>query len=343
MQRRHNLTHCTLVGIVVLGLIPLIVVVDAQPQIAFVSERDGNPEIYVMDVDGKNQRRLTNNSDGDTSPSWSPDGNRIAFASDRDGHVDAMHGLPTYEIYVMNPNGDNPQNLTNSPHYDMSPSWSPDGKRIAFASNRFSFDGEKHFLSFDICVMDNDGKNLQRLTENRQDDRDPSWSPDGKRIVFRARRDGHVENRFAVTYEIYVMDNDGVNEQRLTENRKNDLEPVWSPDGKRIAFVSDRKGNFEHFDVYVMDADGGNQQQLTHHRAWDRNPSWSPDSKRIAFMSERDGNREIYVMDNSGEHQKNLTNNPDDDWNPAWLNSPFAVSPRGKEFTVWGRLKQFDR
>ncbi len=339
MQGKYNLTHLTLVGVVFWVLTLLMLCVDVQAQIAFMSQRDGNPEIYVMDTDGGNLRRLTDNSDKDFSPSWSPDGKRIAFMSDRDGHVHARHGWSTYEIYVMNADGSNPQNLTNNPSDDRNPSWSPDGERIVFSSAR----DEDNPQNSEIYVMDADGSNLQKLTDNPNDDRDPSWSPDGERIVFSSARDGHVENKFGLTDEIYVIDADGGNEQRLTDNRNNDWDPVWSPDGKRIAFIADRKGDLVKFDIYVMDADGGNQQKLVNNRGWDSSPSWAPNGERIAFTSERDGNYEIYVMDADGGNQQNLTNNPRSDANPAWLNSPFSVSPTGKRFTMWGWLKQVDR
>ena len=335
MQRRHNLTHLILAAIIVFGLTLLVVCVEAQARIAFASSRDGNYEIYVMDADGANLQRLTDNPHADSSPSWSPDGKQIAFTSKRDRHV--INGIPTDEIYLMDADGNNPQNLTNDPHNDWYPSWSPDGKQIAFASDR-----KWDLHDFDIYVMNADGNNEQRLTNNPHDERDPSWSPDGERIVFMARRDGHFENENAITYEIYVIDVDGGNEQRLTENRQNDDTPSWSPDGKRIAFSADRKGDLQNFEIYVMDADGGNQQRLTENRQNDWFPSWSPNSERIVFMSSRDGNLEVYVMDSDGGNQQNLTNNRNDDGAPAWLNSPFSVSPAGKQFTMWGWLKQVD-
>ena len=106
MQRRDNFAHLILASVIVLGLTPLMAVVDTQAQIAFVSNRDGNPEIYVMDADGGNLRRLTNNPARDYAPSWSPDGKRIAFISDRDGHARRrIPGLFTSEIYVMDADG----------------------------------------------------------------------------------------------------------------------------------------------------------------------------------------------------------------------------------------------
>ena len=223
-----------------------------------------------------------------------------------------------------------------------TPSWSPDGKRIAYASKRD--DGHEH-PHREIYVMDADGKNQQRLTNNHDNDQFPSWSPGGKRIVFSSVKEGHFIGEVKITDEIYVMDADGGNQQRLTENRKNDWFPSWSPDGKRIAFASDRKGDLQNFEIYVMDANGGNQQRLTENRKNDWFPSWSPDGKRIAFVSNRtrDLNPDIYVMDADGSNPRNLTNHPDDDEDPAWFNPVLSVAPAAKTLTMWGRLKQVDR
>ena len=161
-----------------------------------------------------------------------------------------------------------------------------------------------------------------------------------------SRRDGHFIGDFGLSSEIYVMDADGKNTRRLTNNRKDDWAPSWSPDGERIAFAADRKGDDVNYEIYVMDADGNNQRRLTNNRVDDVSPSWSSDGKRIVFSSDRKGNREnyeIYVMDNDGGNQQKLTNNPrHTNGDPAWFGPAFAVSPAGKKFTTWGWLKQVD-
>ena len=330
MRRRYNLGCLILAIAVVLGLIPLMVCVEAQAQIAFVSERAGNLEIYVMDSDGKNQRRLTNSPLDDRDPSWSPDGKRIAFMSDREEN---------FEIYVMDADGGNQRNITNHPNGDWDPAWSPDDKRIAFVTAR-----EEDDWNDDIYVMDVDGGNQRNITNNRHLVSGPAWSPDGKRIVFVSQREGHFRSRFGITSEIYVMDADGKNEQRLTENRQNDWMPSWSPDGERIAFASDEKGELEGFEIYVMDADGGNPKNLTKNRHEDWEPSWSTDGKHIAFTSYKDSDEgEIYVMDANGKNERNLTFNRHADTDPAWVGPAFSVSPAGKKITMWGWLKPVDR
>ena len=168
-------------------------------------------EIYVMNADGSNRTRLTNNWYNDWHPSWSSDGTKIAFSSARDG---------TREIYVMDADGSGQTNLTNNPGWDQAPSWSPDATKIAFSSAR---DG-----NHDIYVMNADGSNRTRLTDNSAIDLNPSWSPDGSMIAFSSDRDGKM-GRWTVPNEIYVMNADGSNQTRLTNNPADDTEPSWSP------------------------------------------------------------------------------------------------------------------
>ena len=282
----------------------------SETKIVFSSYRDGNTEIYIMNADGSNQTRLTNNPAADEYPSWSPDGKKIAFGSNRDGNN---------EVYIMNADGSNQTNLTDNPAYDLGPSWSPDGKKIAFASER---DG-----NVDVFIMNTDGSNQTRLTNNPAADVKPQWSPDGKKIAFQTTRNGKED--------VYVMNSDGSNETRLTNNPASDLGLSWSPDGKKIAFASRRDGNSEIFygntEIYIMNADGSNQTRLTNNPSFDMVPCWSPDGKKIAFYSLRNDvppekderlwyemNAEIYVMNADGSEQKNITNNPAYDGYPSW-------------------------
>jgi Tol biopolymer transport system component len=153
-------------------------------EIAFVSDQDGNQEIYVMDADGTNTRRLTFNAVSDFSPAWSPDGSKIAFSSFRNGDA---------EIWVMNADGSTVEkNLTNSPDRpDLQPSWSPDGSKIAFDTNQFGGD---------VWVMNADGTGQRNLTPtNFAGEYEPAWSPSGRKIAY-ARK-----TRDAQPAEIYVM------------------------------------------------------------------------------------------------------------------------------------------
>jgi len=258
----------------------------AVSRIAFVSDRDGDFEIYRMNADGSGQTNLTNHSGQDYEPAWSPDRTKIAFVSSRDGN---------YEIYVMNADGTGQTRLTNNGVGDFDPAWSPDGVKIAWASDR---DG-----NYEIYVMNADGTGQTRLTNNGAGETYPAWSPDGAKIAFTSDRDGNEE--------IYVMNANGTGQARLTNNPAHDSDSTWSPDGTKIAFDYG-------WDIYVMNADGSGQTRLTDNPALDVYPAWSPGGSKIAFMSNRDGNYEIYVMNADGTGQHNLTNDEAYDREPAW-------------------------
>ncbi len=313
-------------------------------RIAFMSTRSGNGEIYLMNPDGKRIRRLTKHLEYDSAPAWSPDGQKIAFSSFRDQHRFKGRGPILAEIYVMNPDGTNPINLTQAPERaDLFSSWSPDGKQIAFGS--IIMKGP----IWDIWVMGADGEDQRNLTNHGAKDRRPDWSPDRMRIAFESNREGGWEFDFWGNMDVYVMNADGTNPINLTNHPALDGYPDWSPDGMQIAFESNRDGD-DNWEIYVMNADGTNPINLTNHPAEDRHPAWSPDGKRIAFESNRDGNWErnrndnweVFVMNPDGANPINLTNdNRAWDGRPTWEPVPnLSVSPKRRLATLWGKVKR---
>jgi Tol biopolymer transport system component len=319
------------------------VVTAGEGKIAFVSNRDGNLEIYVMNADGSGQKRLTDDRAYDGDPVWSPDGKQIAFVSQRDGD---------HQIYVMAADGRDQTRLTDSPTVDNDPVWSPDGRRIAFHRTPYgSIDTEIH-------VMNADGSGQRRLSAYPAHDLYATWSPDGQRIAFVSHRnfDSEIQvmkvdegvptpltNGFAVSTgpdwspsggqiafssrrdgnsEIYVINADGSGLTRLTDHPAEDLSPIWSPDGRQIAFLSHRdsdpsSGSYRT-DIYVINPDGSSLVHLTQQTEGGYDPTWSPDSRQIAFVSTRDGNSEIYVVNADGSGVAPLTDHPAMDVSPAW-------------------------
>ncbi|MGD9518817.1 MAG: alpha/beta fold hydrolase [Armatimonadota bacterium] len=275
--------------------------------IAFVSDRDGSEDIWVMNADGSNPRNLTRHPATDWDPAWSPDGSRIAFTTDRDGN---------WEVYMMNADGSNQTNLTNDPANDLDPHWSPDGAKIAFNSNRSG--------NHEIWVMDVDGSNPRQLTDHPGDDGDPVWSPDGSKIAFHSERAG--------PWEIYTMNADGTAVRRITTNLGRCVDPWWSPDGSKIAFGCWLSTARARAALFVINADGSNLVQLTDKSAWNSVPTWSPDGSAIAFYSDRDGNFDIFVMNADGSRPVNLTHHPAKDWDPAWC--PIRTHPHGSPAAV---------
>lgn len=152
-------------------------------KIAFQTTRHGKMDIYVMSSDGSNETRLTNNSATDICLSWSPDGRKIAFASKRDDDPNSEIFYGNSEIYIMNSDGSNQTRLTNNPSFDMAPSWSPDGKKIAFYSLRKDVPPEKdersswYDMNAEIYVMNADGSEQINITNNPAYDGYPFWSP----------------------------------------------------------------------------------------------------------------------------------------------------------------------
>ncbi|MBI4650133.1 PD40 domain-containing protein, partial [Candidatus Desantisbacteria bacterium] len=259
-------------------------------KIVFVGKDNGNKDIYSMNLDGSDQKKLTDDISDDILPCLSPDRSKIAFVSTR---------LSNKDIYILNLDSTCVRYTYNTLD-DAMPAWSPDGKKIVFSRSSGQYYP-------DIYTIDFDGTNEKRLTTT-QNDFFPQWSPNSEKIAFISKRDGDNE--------IYLMNKDGTNQINLTNNSASDQLPVWSPNGEKIAFVSDRDGNNE---IYLINSDSTNLKRLTNNSASDGGwLSFSPDGQKIAFESDRDGNIEIYIIDITGENEVNITNNTANDTFPNW-------------------------
>jgi len=276
--------------------------------IIFVSNRlgiiSGTPngnDIWTMNANGTNPVALTDNDWAEYEPQWNPFGTKIAFTSNREAVLQGLSFDANWDVYTMDAGGSGVTNLTNSPSYDFGSTWSPDGSKIAFATDR---DG-----NFEIYVMDQFGGNLINLTNNSANEGHPAWSPDGSKIAFFSNRNGNDE--------IYVMNADGSGQTRLTNNSAIDYLPNWSPDSTKIAFTSYRTGNG---DIYLMNANGSGLKRLTKDSDGEYEPAWSPDGTKIVYYRGHDvANHEIYIMRADGKQQVRLTNNyPFLDADPTW-------------------------
>jgi Tol biopolymer transport system component len=269
---------------------------ESAGRIAFQSNRDGNFEVYVINVDGSGVQRLTNEATFDGLPSWSPDGGKIIFSSGRE------RGGSGLDVWVMNADGSGLKRLTNTVGENGRAVFSKDGSRIAFASTRTNT-AEGHA---EIWVMNSDGSNQTRLTTDDRLANNPSWSPDGGKIAFHSDRSG--------SSQIYVMNADGSNVQRLTNNSASDQAPAWSPDGKRIVFQSSRdfSGGSQNAEVYVMSADGSGQTRLTNRGTFSGSPSWSSDGTKIVFDSMQGGSEEVFIMNADGSGVTQVTSGAGD-------------------------------
>jgi Tol biopolymer transport system component len=277
-------------------------------RIAFVR----NGDIYVMNADDSQQRRLTTHGTA-AAPSWSPDGQRLAFwgpggvnilavAGDQPARVifngsslaqDAPRWSPDGQrvvvdsfddIHVVNVDGSGALNVTNSPNArEWVARWSPTGRRIVFQS-----DGDCK-----ICLVNADGSGLTVLSR-RGSDASPNWSPDGERIAFISIRNGY-------DYDIYLINADGTGEVDLTDVRGEEVNPSWSPDGERIAYMAHENGNIS---IRTIDVHGSRRVAVAGIASEDTQQqlSWSPDGQRLVFT--RGGG--VYVVGADGGPQIRL-------------------------------------
>lgn len=293
------------------------------PVIAFVSTRDHEAEsmselflateIYLIDMDGKNLRRLTNNRFSDLYPNISPDGRRIVFESGRlrvSGDPDNLS-----DLFIMNSDGTNQRHLIRG----SSASWSPDGKYIAYhasASGRGTINRTNPGAATsdsDIFILNVDdflsgkGKPRNLTNDPAMIDEDPDWSPDGKTIAF-TRYGIDVPHDKATSAEIFLINANGREKPvRVTQNSIEERGPAWSPDGKQLA--STCRINGSELQACVMNADGTAMRALT--TISSRSAAWSPDGKRIIFHRDvKFGDTEdeqLFSVDLSGSNEMQLT------------------------------------
>jgi tol-pal system beta propeller repeat protein TolB len=239
-------------------------------------------------------------------PSFSPTGDTFSFTNNfRSIERMKIDGSDRHEVYKD----------SQSPAF--TPDWSPQGDLIAFTRGRVFAGGS---TDNEIYVVRPDGSDVRNVTQHPANDALPSWSPDGKRLVFRSTRDGNKE--------LYVINTDGAGLTRLTTSPGTDTFPHWSPPGDRIVFASDRTGDFE---IYTIRPDGSDARQLTHSPGLDMHPVWSPDGKWICFASSRGGYKDehpltgnpqpygdLYLMRPDGSEVRALTDDQFEDGTPGW-------------------------
>lgn len=266
------------------------------PPILFVSNRGtaGTSDIYQINADGSGLARLTDDPATERDPRWSPDRQQIAFASDRSG---------TYQIYLLSIQDLDVVQLTDHPGGAVSPTWSPDGGQIAFV--------EPGPDSQTIFIIDSQGGGeISQTSVAVGGVANLAWSPLGSLFAFSALAEGQGNNR-----DIFSFDLGNETLVNLTNHPGHDDKPAWAPDGRRLAFQTDRDGDDN---IYTMQANGALQTPLTANHASDLEPHWSGDGRQIAFSSDRDGSFDIYLMSDSGADQRVLAPFDADDRQPRW-------------------------
>lgn len=267
-------------------------------KIAFISTGTGNKEVYVCDFDGHSPGRVTNTKNITLSPAWSSNGKYLAYTSYEKGKPD---------IFVKNLKNGKADVISSKKGTNITPAWLP-GKDLLGAS--LSFKGDQG-----IYLLTRTGKVRKRLTRKWSKwgiDVSPSFSPDGKKMVFVSKRAG--------TPQLFIKDLSSGHVRRLTYQGRYNTSPSWSPAGDKIAYSGSVDGRFE---IFVVGTDGREPEQLTDDSGDNEAPSWSPDGSLIVFSSTREGFSRIYIMNSYGTDQRRLLFLSGEQTNPEWSTNIF--------------------
>ncbi|HEX9800702.1 MAG TPA: hypothetical protein VGC00_11100 [Thermoanaerobaculia bacterium] len=264
----------------------------ALTSIAFYSDRDGFKEIFVMDYDGYDQRRLTAHKSISMSPSWSGQGDAVAYVS-----FFAERGPAVYLADVAS-GRKNP--VVTDGTLNASPSFSPDGRRIAFARALGA--------NIEIFVCSRDGSDVRRLTNSGGIDTNPAWSPSGREIAFTSSRSGSPQ--------LYAMEAEGSNLRRVTFAGEYNDGASWSPDGTRLAYATRSERN--RFDLALVDLVSLAARRLTSGGGSNEAPSFSPDGRRLAFTSTRAGGTQIFALNVADGGDVEQLTSAGSNWAPDW-------------------------
>lgn len=280
-------------------------------QIAFASTRSGIPQIYVINLDLTGLTPLTNITEGACQPDWSPDGSQIVFISpcrERGEFYETVYNDSS--LYIMNADGSGQKPLTTVPGSDFDPTWSPDGKRIAYTSLR---DGKKDI--YVLTVATNALVRLTTVSSDIQANSQPAWSPFGNMIAYTVKRVG--------AYQVWAMTDTGQGNTQIARSGQErwDYFPVWAPDGETIIFNQRDVGPSRSWlmSIRYEDRETKDPTRLTDLPRTIENIEYSPDGSWIVFeLTDNDGNRDIYFSTPSGGNRTRLTIDPKEDFDPSW-------------------------
>ena len=306
----------------------------ATAKVVFMSKRDGNAEIYIMNPNGSEQVNLTQHPAADYDPVWSPNGRQILFSSDRDG---------VFDLYLMDADGSNVRKVFETTKYRVDPAWSPDGKQIAYAQgdpgkaiDQFGFRFVP-YADLTLYIATVNGDSVEKLTDGFQ----PSWSPDGRKIAFIV---GGLKHTPLGIFDLRRRPHKVL----LLKEAPWIFDPAWSPHNGEIVFAKldrvffDAQGfiNFSLANLYTVDTNGNGLHQVTDETLCYK-PTWSPQGNALIYAGKGGGTIQLFITDLNGNNPTQLTYEGSNS-SADWFDPFYSVSPSPHSLTTtWGGMKAY--